>query len=479
MTTTTISRGTIDASGNEHSGPAEAVARYDNAVDLLLRYHPDVVAAAEDLEMTYATLPMGQAFVAYLCLMSTDVPDLAGARQAAAALDRLHLNEREAAHAAAIDAWLDGRWRSAAGLLDELLIRWPTDVLALLVGHLLDFYTGDAANLRDRVGRSLPSMDPDHPRTGFVRGMQAFGLEESGDYDRAETVGLAALERNPSDVWAVHAVVHAHEMRGRVDEGIRFMRSRELDWGTGNLFTAHNWWHLALYLLEAGRSDEALAVYDSEVHNDQAPNVSLALLDASALLWRLTLDGVDSGSRYAELATAWGDQLADESWYVFNDFHAVIALCGAGRIQDARAVVRGLERYVAAQAVPQPGTNRFMADAVGLPASRAIIAYTEGRHDDVVETLLPIRRGFQHFGGSHAQRDVLQRTLTESAIRSGRLDLARALIDERISLRDTSVYGLLARARVLAREGADHGARRASERAAVVQTRFRTAASSS
>jgi tetratricopeptide (TPR) repeat protein len=475
MPTSTLPHATRDANGNQTSGSPEAVASYDAALDLLLRYHPDVLVAAEGLARNDAALPMGQAFLAYLSLMSTDVPDVTGARQAAATLGALPLNEREAAHAAAINAWLGGQWRSAAGVLDDLLVRWPSDVLALLMGHLLDFFTGDAANLRDRVGRSLPSLDPDHPRTGFVYGMQAFGLEESGHYNRAEAVGLDALGRNPDDVWGVHAVVHAYEMQGRVDDGIRFMRSREADWGSGNLFTAHNWWHLALYLLEAGRYQEALAVYDAEVHNDKAPAVSLVLLDASALLWRLTLDGIDTGERYAKLATAWEAQVVDESWYVFNDFHAVIALSGAGRTDDARAVIERLERYSAAAPVP-PGTNRAMADTVGLPASRAILAYAEGRHEDVIDGLLPIRRVFQDFGGSHAQRDLLQRTLTESAIRSGRLDLARALIDERLSLRDTSVYGLLARARVLARQGAAGAARQAEGAAASNRARFAAAA---
>jgi tetratricopeptide (TPR) repeat protein len=475
MTTSTVPHATLDANGNETSGSAEAIARYDAAVDLLLRYHPDLVPAAEGLATTDPALPMGQAFVAYLGLMTTDVPDLLGAREAAATLDALPLNEREAAHAAAINAWLGGRWRSAAGALDELLVRWPSDVLALLMGHLLDFFTGDAANLRDRIGRSLPSLDPDHPRTGFVQGMHAFGLEEAGHYSRAEAVGLHAVERNPDDVWGIHAVVHTYEMQGRVDDGIRFMRSRESDWGRGNLFTTHNWWHLALYLLEAGRYDEALAIYDAQVHNHESPAVSLVMLDASALLWRLTLDGVDTGNRYAKLATAWEEQLVDEAWYVFNDFHAVIALCGAGRTDDARRVIHRLERYVADRPVEQ-GTNRAMADVVGLPASRAMVAYTEGRHEDVVGALLPIRRVFQQFGGSHAQRDVLQRTLTESAIRSGRLDLARALIDERLSLRDTSVYGLLRRARVLARQGADEAARRAEDTATAVRARFSAAA---
>jgi tetratricopeptide (TPR) repeat protein len=476
MPVTTVPTATLDADRNPISGSTEAVARYDRAVNLLLRYHPDVVGAAEELATTDADLPMGQAFVAYLTLMSTDVPDLAGAREAATALEALPQNDREAAHAAAINAWIDGRWHAAARTLDELLVRWPTDTLALQIGQLLDFFVGDARNLRDRIGRSLPSLDPERERTVFVRGMHAFGLEEAGHYERAEAVGLAAVERNPDDVWGIHAVVHAYEMQGKVDDGIRFLRAREADWGRGNLFTTHNWWHLALYLLEAGRYDEALAIYDAEIHNDASDGISLEMLDASALLWRLTLDGADTGDRYGKLATAWGQQLFDRSWYVFNDFHAVIAHCGAGRVDDARAVIDRLERHVAEPSV-EPSTNRAMTAEVGLPASRAVVAYTEGRYGDAVAELLPIRTVFNHFGGSHAQRDVLQQTLTDAAIRSGQLDLARALVDERLSQRDTSVYGWLRRARILAEQGDETQADAAREAAETGRARFDAAAS--
>jgi tetratricopeptide (TPR) repeat protein len=465
----------LDASGCPLTGAADGVARYDRAVDLLVRYHPDVLVAAEDLATNDAAMPMAQAFLAYLSLMSTDVPDLEGARAAAAMLVSVPCNDREAAHAAAISAWLGGNWRQASGVLDALLIQWPTDVLALVMGHLLDFFTGDARNLRDRVGRSLPSFGSDDPCAFFARGLQAFGLEESGDYSRAEAAGLEALERHPDDVWALHAVVHTYEMRGLVDTGIAFMRARQADWGSGNLFTVHNWWHLGLYLLEAGRYEDALSIYDAEVHNDDSSGVSLEMLDASALLWRVTLDGVETNGRYAKLASAWEGQVFDEPWYVFNDLHAVVAFCGAGRIDDARSVIERLERYVGDDTF-EPGTNGAMISEVGLPASRAIVAFTEERYDDVLDELLPRRATFHHFGGSHAQRDLLQRTITEAAIRSGHLDLARALLDERLSVRDTSVYGLVGRARLLAQRGDEPGATRVRARAAANRARFAAAA---
>jgi hypothetical protein len=133
-----------------------------------------------------------------------------------------------------------------------------------------------------------------------------------------------------------------------------------------------------------------------------------------------------------------------------------------------------MERYVDSSIV-EDGTNRMMTAEVGLPASRAMVAFIEERYRDVVELLFPRRTRFQRFGGSHAQRDLLERTLTEAAIRDGQLDLARALLDERLSLRPTSVFGLLGRARVRGAAGDEAGAREATTLAENTRARFAAA----
>jgi hypothetical protein len=429
-----------------------------------VRYHPDVVQLTTELVTEQPEFAMGHVLAAYLSLTSTDAPDLSNASASAVELADLRLTAQETAHAAAIERWLGGDWHGAARTLDALLVEWPDDILALLVGHQLDFFRGDAANLRDRVARSIGRIDPASPSFGFVQGMFAFGLEESGDYQAAERRGLAAVAAHPEDVWAIHAVTHVYEMQGRVDEGISFLRSREADWGSGNMFTVHNWWHLALYLLEADRVDDALDLYDARIHNSESAGVPIEMLDASALLWRLFLEGQDTGGRFGPLADAWATRSGAVPWYAFNDLHAVMALVGAGRFDDANLVIDGLDRYVAAGGAPEV-TNVTMTAEIGLPASRAVVAIARGDYAAVIEHLLPIRKVFQHFGGSHAQRDALQRTLLTAAIRSGELDLADALVSERIALRESSVYGLTHAAEIAAAKG-DGVAASAYERAA-------------
>jgi hypothetical protein len=181
---------------------------------------------------------------------------------------------------------------------------------------------------------------------------------------------------------------------------------------------------------------------------------------------------VDTGDRFASLADAWRTRTDADSWYVFNDAHAVMALVGAGALDEAERLVDALARYVGAAS---PGSNVAMTAEVGLPVSRAVVRYGQGRYEDVVADLAPIRRVLNHFGGSHAQRDAWARTLLEAALRSNQLDLARALIDERLSLRETSVYGWSERARLERARGNDAAADQAERNSSTYRARFAAA----
>ena len=48
---------------------------------------------------------------------------------------------------------------------------------------------------------------------------------------------------------------------------------------------------------------------------------------------------------------------------------------------------------------------------------------------------MPVRYRANIFGGSHAQRDIVHRTLIEAALRGGLTDLAQALTNERTALK--------------------------------------------
>ena len=135
-------------------------------------------------------------------------------------------NERERRHAAAARNWLDGNVTRAARLYGKLLRDYPRDRLALLVAHGLDFRLGQREMLRDRVAAILPDWDRRDREYGYVLGMHAFGLEETGDYDRALAAADRSLALVPDNAAAIHVVAHVLEMRGPPEEGIAWLRKR-------------------------------------------------------------------------------------------------------------------------------------------------------------------------------------------------------------------------------------------------------------
>jgi hypothetical protein len=151
----------------------------------------------------------------------------------------------------------------------------------------------------------LPAWDRDNPLAGFVLGLYAFGLEETGDLSQAEDFGREALARNRRDAWATHALAHVMETANRHEEGVAFLKSTRDDWAPAHFMAHHNGWHLALFLIEQGRFDEVLADYDRYTAPKLADDATLDRVDAASLLWRLELAGVDVGDRWAPVANAW------------------------------------------------------------------------------------------------------------------------------------------------------------------------------
>ena len=94
-----------------------------------------------------------------------------------------------------------------------------------------------------------------------------------------------------------------------------------------------------------------------------------------------------------------------------------------------------------------------MTARIGLPVCRAIVASGRGRYRGAVEQLMPIRYNLNEFGGSHAQRDAVLRTLLEAALRGGQLELAERLVAERLTVKPGSPYNWLKRSQVVRAEG--------------------------
>jgi len=422
--------------------------QYDGAISNLSLWRdpsPLIDRALEDDE----DFLLGHAFRTYMNLLPSDRDLLGSARQSLARVREIvekndGLTGREALHVDALEEWALGNMKVAGQILDQLLDEYPTDMLAIWMGHQLDFYLGDSHNLCSRIDRIMPNWDKSHRLYGFLLGMHSFGLEESGNYKAAEDVGRESVTLNPQDVWGIHAVAHSLEMQGEFDSGATYMGEHFEHWSKGNFFYPHNALHAALFRLEQNDVDGVLALYDSYIQADITRTaddpVILTLVDASSALWRLYLEGEDVGDRWHTLAAIW-ERKAYQAFYTFNDMHAMMAFVASGNGAAATRLIETLEHYLADD-TDRTTTNFAITRDVGLPICRAIRAFGRCDYTEVVDELFPIRERVHHFGGSHAQRDIVARTLLEASLRAGNRELARKLLRERLRERPKSSYNL-------------------------------------
>ena len=424
---------TQDAQGHHLSGAsAEAVTAYDRAVRAFNLVHGDAVGlfdAAREAAPEFAMAYLGKAWVFALANdpgMMTQVEALVETARP------LTLNQRERAHLAALSHLVQGARAAAVAVLDRHLMHYPFDLVAHQCAAVTDGFLGRFHWIRDRSARALPLWSKDQPGYATLLAFHAFGAEEAGDYTRAEDESRAAAELEPLSFWPHHTVAHVMEMTGRPEDGLGWMAAREALWSTpGHMNQVHIWWHKALFHLELGQYAAALALYDGPMRATQRP-VALSLTNATALLWRLDTLGVDVGERWREAAALWEGR-ADGKCLVFTDIHAAMAELRSG--QEALVERRlAAMRKTAANGVEAAALYR----TVGIAIVEGLRAFHCGACAEAVELLLPVRFDLWRIGGSHAQRDVVDWTLTEAAVRAGQREIALSLAYERLATRPRS-----------------------------------------
>ena len=204
-------------------------------------------------------------------------------------------------------------------------------------------------------------------------------------------------------------------------------------------FHCHLAWHVAMFELHQGHLDRALAVFQRDIL--RAVNPRLAMIDGSALLWRLELDDADrergaDGERAAagrrDDGPAWRT-LADlaarvsRPGFVFGEVHAALAYARSGDTTALTKLIDGL-RDVDAKGHPIAGT-------VALPLVRGIAAFVAGDHAGALAHFKPVEEEIHRVGGSHAQWELFEETMVACYLGLGRHDDALRLMRRRLQRR--------------------------------------------
>lgn len=383
---------------------APALAAYERALAAFVSWRSGVEVPLAQAIAQAPRFVMAHALEAYRLIGSRDPQRVRAAAPLLATAAALPADDHERLHLAAIARVLADDYEGALAALDAALQHRPRDVLALAMASSFDYMAGAMARLRERVERVLPAWPADLPGCHSVHAMHAFGLVECGDSAPAEDAALTALALDAHDARAHHAMAHVFEMSERFDAGARWLTDRAQAWGEATVVATHCWWHLALFHLARGEPEAALALYDRRIRAEGSGEVA-DLIDASALLWRLHLQGCDGGARWSELAAAWAPRI-DDTYCSFSDVHAMLAFVGARDDAKARRLERVLRRS-------RWRANRHGESTrqLGLAACRGLMAFGRGDHPGAIALLAGLPARLHRLGGSHAQRDVLHLTL--------------------------------------------------------------------
>ncbi len=406
-----------DAQGLEVSNADTAAI---GAIDLLRdewlgfgKRLPEVVDAAEH-EQRCALLPLVSANL-LLTVNSPAAFEIAVRQFERAKRLARDLNPRERAWLAATEAAFARDKAAAQKHHEGIVAEWPRDLISAKVGQIHAIDRGDAEGIL-RIGEAILGANQD---VRHVLAMHAFGLEECNRLDEAEAGARKAIEIDRRDPWAHHVVAHCLEARGRMLEGVAFLQSMSDTWEDCNSFMyTHNWWHLALFLIDLDRSDEALALFDGRVWGVDK-SFSEDQINAVSLLARLELHGADVGGRWSDVASHLKPRL-HEHFSPFLDLQYLYGLARAGEQSAVTEMLASLEDR-AEQATPSE--REAWADCA-VPAAHGLAAHARGDHASAARYLGQALPHLGSIGSSIAQRALFGAIHLDAMVRAGWNDAA-------------------------------------------------------
>ena len=337
-------------------------------------------------------------------------------------------SKREQHYVAALEAAVAGNPLSAASIYESILAEHPSDLVALtfLQGEL--FWAGEMPRSAKSSLALAKYWNADMPDYAAFLANRAFDLEEINEFDKAESAGRQAIEFDDNNVWAAHAVAHVLYMQNRADDGVSWLEQLNGNWQDANQMQFHLWWHHCLFMIEQGKTADVLALYDSHVRNLQhplmqtTPDLFLDIQNSASLLWRLETAGLDVAKRWYELADVVKLRIDDIS-SPFTSAHFALILAATNDTAACKQLLNAMQSYV------DDNQQAELAISVqaAIPAARAAILHREGKHSEVIATLLPHLSQLDKMGGSHAQQDVFYQLLFDSARQTADTALADKL----------------------------------------------------
>jgi uncharacterized NAD(P)/FAD-binding protein YdhS len=344
-----------------------------------------------------------------LAMIATERPDRAGGpdavtghlARARAAL--AHGSDEDRSHVEAIATWCEKGNAAGTDALIDHLDRVPDDAVALLVLAPSIAFAGAGDALPD-AWQYVERFTGVHGEAPWYLGLRAYGRTEQGLWYDAADLADAALELDPGNGNAAHALTHVHYETDAHGAGLKWLT----DWipgdGATQRYVPHFQWHAALHELAMGDAAAAARRYNAFLAPPQSKGVR-CLVDAGSLAWRARLhpDWVTPPDPMLLLAEV--GSLAYAPQTPFIAFHALLVLAAAN---DPAAM----------RAINVPGATDAQAETLRL-IGEGLIALTAGEPRAALDYLLESLAGLPSIGGSRVQQEVILETALAAMLQLG------------------------------------------------------------
>ncbi|WP_406819658.1 tetratricopeptide repeat protein [Pseudomonas sp. KnCO4] len=414
------------------STQSEAAAeRYQEGLDLLLSLWPSAAEVLEEAIVLDSAFALAHAARARLHAVKAEAA--AAKAKIALASDLVQRNgtERERSHVNVLFLAIHGQSARALTAALEHIDRWPLDILILglpLGAFGLLAFSGrpdhDQArvDLCERQSARFPQDD------WWFLNYRGWAHGENGNLALGRALTQRSLELRRHNVNAVHAVAHVLYEAGASDEAEKTIANWLPEYDRSGVLHGHIAWHGALIALERGDIEVALNVYSEQV----APSASLGVpinvvSDTTSFLWRMHLYGHEVPSALWADAARYASGYFQQPGFPFADFHMAIVDAASGNQQALERRAEGLSTLVL--------NGALQAGEVVPVLCHAVQAFANGEYARCTRILEPLAHEVVRIGGSGAQREIAQDMLLVAMMRSGEVDKARRILDERLHRR--------------------------------------------
>ena len=327
--------------------------------------------------------------------------------------------DREKSHFSCCELILSGQSQKARAAVYKHVSEWPRDAMIAQMNTsvfgLIGFSgkAGREADLLEFTGKLLPHYGDDW----WMMSMHAISLCETGQSLDSMKLMEKALNQNPRNANAAHFFAHILYEENEVSAGRDYLNAWMPNYDQRSLLHGHLSWHQALWALQDGDESAMWNIVDDAVSQVNTSSLPInALTDTASIYYRAELAGYKvSSERWRKLSKYAADKfpIMGQS---FADVHAALAHAMAGNEEYLSKLIEG--------------NSGFAGDIVS-PVAKAWKAISKNKWDTAREELETASYDFERFGGSRAQRDLLEFTYVNVLMRSGKKEAARKTLLER------------------------------------------------